>query len=108
MCLCTPGSLVDHSRGCDDEIQVILPLQALLDNLHVQQAQEAAAEAKAHGAGHLQCHAAAGLPSVSGPVQSLSTDMFSAWLGLHTDMQPKDQPRRGGSLCSCLRPPEGL
>ena len=79
------GSPVDHSGGCDDEVQVILPLQALLDNFHVQQAQEAAAEAEAHGAGHLQCHAAAGLPSVSAPAEPLSMVMFSAQLAQHAD-----------------------
>lgn len=45
--------LVHHGGGCDDEVQVVFPLQPLLHNLHVQQTQEAAPEAESHGAGHL-------------------------------------------------------
>ena len=39
-----PGS--DRGRG-GDEVEVVLALEALLDDLHVEQAEEAAAEAEA-------------------------------------------------------------
>ena len=42
-------ALVLHSGRSYDEVQVILPFQALLHNLHVQQPQEAATISKAHG-----------------------------------------------------------
>ena len=42
------GAFVHHGGRCDDQIKVILPLQALLHYLHVQQPQEAASEAKPH------------------------------------------------------------
>ncbi len=45
-----PGGLghpVDHVGGGGDQVQVIFPLQSLLDDLHVQQSQEAAPETKA-------------------------------------------------------------
>ncbi len=45
----------DGGRG-DDEVHIVLTLQSLLDNLHVQQAEEATAEAKAHGRRDLQVH----------------------------------------------------
>ena len=41
--------LIHHRRCRDDQVQVVFPLQPFLHDLHVQQAQEAAAEAKAHG-----------------------------------------------------------
>ena len=44
------GHLIDHRRCCDNQIQVVLTLEALLHNLHVQQAQESATKTKAHGA----------------------------------------------------------
>ncbi len=43
-----------HARGGGDERQVELPLQALPHDLHMQQAEEAAAEAEAEGAGGLR------------------------------------------------------
>ena len=47
------GDLVyDRGEG-GDEVQIELPLQALLDDLHVEHAQEAAAEAEAQGHGGL-------------------------------------------------------
>jgi hypothetical protein len=39
--------LVDDRRRGGDQVQVVLALQALLDDLHVQHAEEAAAEAEA-------------------------------------------------------------
>ena len=45
------GELVAHPGHGHDDGQVELPLQALLDDLQVQQAQEAAAEAQAQGGG---------------------------------------------------------
>ena len=42
-------ALVLHSGRSDDKVQVILPFQALLHNLHVQQPQEAATISEAHG-----------------------------------------------------------
>ena len=44
---------VDDVGGRGDEVEVILPLQALHDDLHMQEAQEAAAEAEAQGHGIL-------------------------------------------------------
>ncbi len=38
-----------HGRGGEDDVQIVLPLQPLLDDLHVEEAQEAQAEAKAQG-----------------------------------------------------------
>ncbi len=40
---------VHHAGGGGDQIQIVFPLQPLLDDLHVQQPQKAAAEAKAQG-----------------------------------------------------------
>ena len=48
------GDPVNHVGGGGDEIQIVLPLQSLLDDLHVQQAQKAAAEAKAQSNGALR------------------------------------------------------
>ena len=47
------GDTVDHRGQGGDEIQVELPLQPLLDDLHVEHAQKAAAEAEAQGGGGL-------------------------------------------------------
>ena len=41
---------VDHRGGGDDEVEVELALEPLLDDLEMQQAQEAAAEAQAQSA----------------------------------------------------------
>ncbi len=41
--------VVAHARGGGDQIQFVLALQALLDDLHVQQAEEAAAKAESQG-----------------------------------------------------------
>lgn len=51
-------ALVHHGGRCGDEVQVILALQPLLHNLHMQQPQEAAPEAESHRAGHLYRHQA--------------------------------------------------
>ena len=40
---------IDHRRRGDDQIQVVFALESFLHNFHVQQAQKATAEAKAHG-----------------------------------------------------------
>ena len=40
--------LVNHRRRSGDEIEVVFALEPLLDDLHMQQAEEAAAEAEAH------------------------------------------------------------
>ena len=64
--------VLDGGRG-DDEVQVVLALQALLHDLHVQQPQEAAAEAEAHGRRHLQAHSHAStfmLPEALGPPET--------------------------------------
>src|SRR5215471_3457278 len=42
---------IAHTRSCGNKVQIELPLQTLLDDLHVQQAQEAAAESKAQRGG---------------------------------------------------------
>ena len=47
------GDTVDHRGQGGDEIQIELPLQPLLDDLHVEHAQKAAAEAEAQGGGGL-------------------------------------------------------
>ena len=44
--------LVDHARGGGDQVLVKLALQALLHDLHVQQAQKATAKTKTQGLGH--------------------------------------------------------
>jgi len=44
---------VDHARVGGDDVQVVLAAQALLDDLHVQQAQESAAEAESERGGVL-------------------------------------------------------
>ncbi len=41
---------VDDGRRAADELQLVFALEALLDDVHVQQAEEAAAEAEAEGA----------------------------------------------------------
>ena len=45
------GHLVLDRRGRDDQSDVKLPLQALLDHVQVQQAEESAAEPEAQGRG---------------------------------------------------------
>ena len=40
---------VHHAGGGGDQIQIVLPLQPLLDDLHVQKPQKAAPEAKTQG-----------------------------------------------------------
>ena len=42
---------VGDGRGGLDDLDVVLALEAFLDDLHVQQAEEAAAEAEAQGVG---------------------------------------------------------
>ena len=44
---------IDNRRGGGDEVEVVLPFQPLLDDLHVQQAEEAAPEAEAKRDGGL-------------------------------------------------------
>ena len=39
--------LVAHARGGGDEVEIVLALEAFLDDLHVEQAEEAAAKAEA-------------------------------------------------------------
>ena len=46
--------LVDHGRRSGDEIQIVFTLQTLLDDLHVQHPEEAAAEAEAQRRGALR------------------------------------------------------
>ena len=46
--------LVDDRGGRGDQVEVVLALQALLDDLHVEHAEEAAAEAEAQGLGGLR------------------------------------------------------
>jgi hypothetical protein len=43
--------LVDHRRGGGDEVEVVLALEPLLDDLHVEQPEEAAAEPEAERLG---------------------------------------------------------
>jgi len=50
-------------RGCD-QIQIVFALQALLDDLHVQHAEEAARSKKAH-ASELSVHMQEGVVQVS-------------------------------------------
>ena len=45
------GDLVAHAGRGGDEVEVELALQALLNDFHVEQAEEAAAEAEAEGDG---------------------------------------------------------
>ena len=45
---------VHNVGGGGDEVKIVFPLQPLLDDLHVQQPQKAAAEAKAQGDGAFQ------------------------------------------------------
>ncbi len=49
-----PQNLVDDRRRGGDQVQVVLALEALLDDLHVQHPEEAAAEAEAQGLGGLR------------------------------------------------------
>ena len=49
-CAVSLDDLIHHARQRRDQIKVELALEALLNDLHVQHAKEAAAEAKA------QCH----------------------------------------------------
>ena len=42
--------LIDHRWRGNDQIKVVFPLQPLLHDFHVQQAEEATTETKAHGA----------------------------------------------------------
>ena len=53
--------LVDHRGRGRDQVEVVLALQALLHDLHVQHAQEAAAEAEAHGLGAFRLEAQRGV-----------------------------------------------
>ena len=50
----------DRGRG-GDEVEVVLALEALLDDLEVEQAEEAAAEAEAEGGGGLHLEGEAGV-----------------------------------------------
>src|SRR5690606_24718658 len=43
--------LIDHGRGGSDQVQVVFALKTLLDDLHMQHAEEADAEAEAKGIG---------------------------------------------------------
>ena len=43
--------LVDHGRGAGDQLELVFALEPLLHDVHVQQAEEAAAEAEAQRAG---------------------------------------------------------
>ena len=52
---------VAHRGGRRDEIEVVLALEALLDDLAVQEAQEAAAEAEAQGRAGLRLVAEGGV-----------------------------------------------
>ena len=45
--------VVDDARRGRDEVEVVLALEALLDDLHVEQAEEAAAEAEAERLGRV-------------------------------------------------------
>ena len=45
------GDLVAHAGGGGDEVEVEFALEALLNDFHVEQAEEAAAEAEAEGDG---------------------------------------------------------
>ena len=45
------GDLVAHAGGGGDEVEIEFALEALLDDLHVEQAEEAAAEAEAESDG---------------------------------------------------------
>ena len=55
------GHPVDNVGGGGDEVQVVFPLQPLLDDLHMQQSQKAAAEAEAQGNGALRLVAHGGI-----------------------------------------------
>ena len=46
---CRGDNFIHHAGSRDDQIQIKLPFQPLLDDLHVEQAQKAAAEAEAQG-----------------------------------------------------------
>ena len=48
------GDTVDNGGCCGDQIQIVLPFQTLLNDLHVQQSQETAAESKAQCNGGLR------------------------------------------------------
>ena len=52
---------VDHRRRGGDQVEVVLALQALLHDLHVQHAEEAAAEAEAHRLGAFRLEAQRGV-----------------------------------------------
>ncbi len=39
--------MIDHRRSCRDQIEIVFPLKPFLDDIHMQQAQEAAAESEA-------------------------------------------------------------
>ncbi len=45
--------LVDHGRGAGDQIEVVLALEPLLHDVHVQQPQESAAKSEPERGGHL-------------------------------------------------------
>ena len=45
---------VDNVGGGGNQVQIVLPLQPLLDDFHVQKTQESAAETKAQGDGAFQ------------------------------------------------------
>src|SRR5690606_22736774 len=52
---------IDDGRRGGDQVEVVLAFQALLHDLHVQHAQEAAAEAEAHGLGAFRLEAQGGV-----------------------------------------------
>ena len=51
LCAVGEGEVVDNAGGGGDEIEIEFPLQTLLNDLHVEKPQKAAAEAEAQGSG---------------------------------------------------------
>jgi hypothetical protein len=71
------ADLVDHGRRGDDQIEVVLALEPFLHDLHVQHAEEAAAEAEAQ---RRRSPARTAAPSRSAElVQRLAEDPGNRW-----------------------------
>ena len=79
--------LVDHGGGGGDEVEVVLPLQPLLDDLHVQHAEEAAAEAEAQGLGDFRLVEEGGVVEAQ---LAQGVTQFLVGIGLHRIEAGKD------------------
>ena len=77
------SDLIDHRGQSGHQIQVELPLQPLLDDLHVEHAQKAAAEAEAQGGGGLRLKGERGVVELELFQRVPQIGVLGAVLGIH-------------------------